>query len=135
MSQNPIIAKIPLMTREQRYAAAKNATRFLSLDDPRKADAEAILGAIDAYEIEYFEPRRMTVGLLEWEPHDGQYVMRGFYEGKVVATITYTDTHTAGRKNVFALRVGGVERGELFHHVADAREASARIFAEERGTS
>jgi hypothetical protein len=133
MAPNPLIALIPEMNRDQRYAAAKNATRIIETGDPRKADAEAALQAIESFEIDAFRPRRMKVGVLDWEPHDGQYVMRGFHGDEVVATITYTDTHTSRRKNVFELRVGGILRGDPFHHVADARTTGSRLFEEERG--
>ncbi len=77
---------------------------------------------------------RIKVGPLWWEPADpdvSEFFAYDMADTMVpVATIFKSDTHTAMRKDVYSVQIGGNELGERFAEVADARKAGSEAWSE-----
>ena len=118
------------MPTNKRHQLAQRATTWVE-DNGRKADEGAqALDDIAAFERRLYADRRIYVGAIHWEPHDGQWLMRGFAGADEVAGIEYTATHTANRKNVFQLTVLGRRYPVKFHHVEEARNMASDILSD-----
>lgn len=121
--------RLPYMPTNKRHQLAQRATTWVE-DKGGKADEGAqALDDIAAFERRLYADRRIYVEGLHWEPHDGQWLMRGFDEAVEVAGIEFTATHTAQRKNVFRLTVLGRRYPVMFHHVEDVRKMAADIYS------
>ena len=122
--------RLATMPVNKRWGIARRATQWVEdggHDAERGAEA---LEDIASFERELYAQRRITIGALSWEPHEGQWLMRGFDGDHQVAGIEYTATHTASRKKVFRLTVLGQRHAEMFHHVDEARTHADELYRE-----
>lgn len=105
-----------------------NANRILARD-PEHVSASKLRSAIKAELTQRMKANRRKVGQLWWEPHDADVPEFLAYEAAEstipVAAIFKSDTHTATRKEVYAVRVGEHELAERFSEVALARKAGS----------
>jgi hypothetical protein len=132
MPVKTLAERLPHMLTNKRHQLAQRATTWVE-DKGRKADEGAqALDDIAAFERRLYADSHISVGGLYWEPHDGQWLMRGFDGANEVAGIEYTATHTARRKNVFRLTVLGQRHPTMFHHVEDARIMAANVYSDRK---
>ncbi|MBR2657189.1 MAG: hypothetical protein IKD58_12025 [Loktanella sp.] len=128
MARPPVLDRLLTMSVKQRRDLSLRASKRTQAVDGDADEAQKILDGIASLEFEMFRDRRITVGLIDWEPFEYQHLIRGFYNDKEVASIEYTDTHGVSRKEVFRLSVLGQIHDDLIHHVADARFLGSDIF-------
>tara|TARA_R110000851_G_scaffold64977_6_gene147674 strand:+ start:1210 stop:1611 length:402 start_codon:yes stop_codon:yes gene_type:complete len=128
MNIEKIVSELPhesLKTLKDRMA---NANRVLARD-PEHADASRLHSAVQAELTKRKLASRKKVGSLWWEPHDPDLPEFFAYETAEavvpVAAIFKSDTHTATRKEVYAVRIGNHELTERFAEVAMARQAGS----------
>ncbi|UTH47607.1 hypothetical protein KBW81_12920 [Loktanella salsilacus] len=122
--------RLPHMPTNKRHQLAQRATTWVEDKCGKAYEGAQALGDIATFERRLYADRRIYVGALHWEPHDGQWLMRGFDGADEVAGIEYTATHTANRKNVFQLTVLGQRTPVMFHHVEEARNMAADIYSD-----
>lgn len=138
MDAAAVIKNIPLWDIKKRRELARSYLEASRSDGPNAAVAGEIFDAIWAYETELYRESRKPNGAIEWEPHKNQYIVRGYHDGELVATITYDATHRTLRKEVFVLRMGPdlftKPANSPYHHIAQAREEAALLF-ESKGAS
>lgn len=89
---------------------------------------------IARFERELYAGRRKPFGALSWEPHENQWLIRGYDGDQEVAGIEYTASHTASRKKVFRLTVLGRRHADMFHHVDEARAVADELYRERTTT-
>ncbi len=128
MNIEKILSELPhdsLKTLQDRMA---NANRVLARD-PEHADASLLHSAVQAELTKRKLASRKKVGPLWWEPHDPDIPEFFAYETVEsvvpVAAIFKSDTHTAMRKKVYAVRIGDRELPGRFAEVAMARQAGS----------
>lgn len=126
--------RLATMPPNKRWDIARRATQWVEDGGPNAERGAEALEEIARYERELYVQRRITIGALSWEPHEGQWLMRGFDGDQEVAGIEYTATHTASRKKVFRLTVLGRRHAEMFHHVDEARARADALFSERTTT-
>jgi hypothetical protein len=102
--------------------------------DPSHTDALRLKSAIQVELLQRRAANRKKVGQLWWEPHDPQVPKFHAFETATsvipVAAIFKSDTHTATRKDVYAIRIGERELAERFSEVAVARQAGSKAWAD-----
>ncbi|SUZ33333.1 hypothetical protein ROE7235_03102 [Roseibaca ekhonensis] len=122
--------RLATMPANTRWDIARRATQWVEDGGPNAERGAEALEDIAAYERARFVGKRIPIGALDWEPHEGQWLMRGFDGDKEVAGIEYTATHTASRKKVFRLTVLGRRHADMFHHVDEARACADELYRE-----
>ncbi|WP_147094984.1 hypothetical protein [Roseovarius sp. TE539] len=122
--------RLATMPPNKRWEIARRATQWVDDGGPNAERGAEALEEIARFERELYAHRRITIGALSWEPHEGQLLMRGFEGNEEVAGIEYTATHTASRKKVFRLTVLGQRHPEMFHRVEEARATADELYRE-----
>lgn len=126
--------RLATMPGNNRWEIARRATQWVEDGGPNAERGAEALEDIARFERELYAERRITIGALSWEPHEGQWLMRGFDGDQEVAGIEYTATHTASRKKVFRLTVLGRRHADMFHHVDEARAFADKLYRERTTT-
>lgn len=132
MPLKTLAERLPHMPTNIRHQVAQRATFWVEEKGVKAEAAAQALEEIAAFERGLYADSHIPVGGLHWEPHDGQWLMRGYDGAHEVAGIEYTATHTASRKNVFRLTVLGQRYPDMFHHVEDARATAAEVYSDRK---
>lgn len=126
------IARIAQMTTKEQAQWQEKARRVLSRK-PGDPDAERLMIAIADASAQIPAESWISTGLIAWEPGgNDRPTCHGFADGVQVARIFKNATHTASRKDVYALEVLGASLPDRFHHIGDARLAGEREFLAQR---
>ncbi len=134
MQVKTLADRLRTMPIDKRWEIARRATQWVEDGGPNAENGAEALEDISRFERGLYADRRKTFGALSWEPHENQWLTRGFDGDREVAGIEYTATHTASRKNVFRLTVLGQRHADLFHHIDDARAAADELFRKRTST-
>lgn len=126
------IARIAQMTTKERAQWREKARRVLSRK-PGDPDAKRLIIAIANASSQIPAESWISTGQIAWEPGgNDRPVCLGFADGVQVARIFKNATHTAIRKNIYAVEVLGASLPDRFHHIGDARLAGEREFLAQR---
>lgn len=110
-----------------------NANRILS-KDPKHLQATRLRAAITEELAQRKISNRIKVGPFWWEPHDpdvAEFFAYAEAQSTVaVAAIFKSATHTATRKAVYSVRIGGHTLDGQFAEVAMARRAGSEAWEE-----
>ncbi len=128
MQVKSLAERLRTMPPNKRWEIARRASQWVEDGGANAERGAEALEDISRFEGELYAERRITIGALSWEPHEGQWLMRGYDGDKEVAGIEYTATHTASRKEVFRLTVLGRRHADMFHHVDEARALAEEFY-------
>jgi hypothetical protein len=133
MNIDKMVSELPQVSLRVLKDRLANANRVLARD-PEHADASRLCSAIQMELKRRKMASRKKVGPLWWEPHDPDVPEFFAYETAEsdisVAAVFKSDTHTATRKDVYAVRIGNHELPERYAEVAAARRAGAEAWFE-----
>ncbi|WP_370285849.1 hypothetical protein [Pseudooceanicola nanhaiensis] len=130
MQVKTLAERLQTMSPQKRWEIARRATQWVEDGGSNAVKGAEALNDIADYERALYAGRRKPHGALSWEPHENQWLIRGYDGDQEVAGIEYTATHTSSRKKVFRLTVLGQRHADMFHHVEDARAAADEIYRE-----
>lgn len=126
------IARIAHMTTKERAQWQEKARRVLSRK-PRDPDADRLMIAIANASSQIPAESWISTGRIAWEPGGNERpICLGFADRVQVAQIFKNATHTASRRDVYAVEVLGASLPDRFHHIGDARLAGEREFLAQR---
>ena len=126
------IARISEMTTKERVQWLEKARRVLSRK-PGDPDAARLMVAITNASIHILSESWISTGRISWEPGgNDRPICLGFADGVQVARIFKNATHTASRKDVYAVEVLGASLPDRFHHIGDVRLAGEQEFLAQR---
>lgn len=131
MDIDRIISRLPQDSLKTLKDRCTNVDRVLARD-PENVDAQRLGLAIKAELTGRKLDNRKKVGSLWWEPHNRDvpefFAFETADSAIPVAVIFKSDTHTAIRKDVYSVRIGGRELAERFANVATARQAGSEAW-------
>ena len=127
-----VIARIPAMTAKESDVWRDKARNVLS-KKPFDPDAKRLIAALGDPPTPVALESWISTGLIAWEPGGNERpTCLGFADGIPVARIFKNATHTANRKDVYAVEVMGAAMPERFHHIGDARQAGENVLLQLR---
>lgn len=134
MQVKTLAERLRTMAPRNRWEIARRARQWVDEGGAKAEKGAEALEDIARFERAHHAERRIAVGMLSWQPHEGQWLMRGFDGDREVAGIEYTASHTASRKNMFRLTILGERQSEIVHHVDEARAAAGEPYRERTST-
>jgi hypothetical protein len=96
MPVKTLAERLPYMPTNKRHQLAQRATTWVEDKCGKAYEGAQALGDIATFERRLYADRRIYVGALHWEPHDGQWLMRGFDGADEVAGLCCANQLTDG---------------------------------------
>ena len=138
MDIEKIIGELPQASAKALKVRLSNVKQAL-VRNPEYSDAIRLGEAIRTELTQRKVANRIKVGPLWWEPADPDVPEFCAYDTAdslvPVATIFKNDTHTAIRKDVYSIRIRGVEISGRYAEVAKARQAGSEAWSERTKSS